>query len=100
MKNGTTSVSYTPHNPLIVEINEVTAINAITTTNAVVLSTRRISIRIFTIAKFTHPSTIQLMGKPKYNARKPRKNAAGLPAYRISLNSISIVTPLRRRNRV
>ena len=72
MKNCTTSVTNTPHSPLIVEINEVTAINPITTTNAVALSTPRISIKIFTIAKFTHPNTIQLMGKPKYNARKPR----------------------------
>ena len=35
--------------------------------------------RIFTIARFTHPSTMQLIGMPKYSARKPRKNAAGVP---------------------
>ena len=37
------------------------------------------SIRIFTIARFTQPSTMQLTGTPRYSARNPRKKAAGRP---------------------
>src|SRR6185503_17990894 len=66
---------------------------------APLLSTPSVISRIFTIARFTQPRIMQLIGSPRYNARKPRRKAAGLPEYRSSANSISVMTPARRHKR-
>ena len=56
-------------------------------------------VRIFTIARLTHPRMMQLMGRPRYKARNPRRNAAAPPEYRNSANSTSVTTPARRHRR-
>ena len=61
-------------------MDEVSAIITNTIIKACSLVMPRISVRISTMALFTQPRIMQLMGMPKYRARKPRKNAAGRPA--------------------
>ena len=51
------------------------------------------------MARLTHPMITQLMGRPRYSARKPRRIAAGRPLYRSSANSTSVRMPARRHNR-
>ena len=80
MTNWNMSVTRTPHRPESVEIADVSAIIPSTMTSASNLPMPKINCRIFTIARFTHPRMMQLIGIPRYRARKPRKNAAGFPA--------------------
>ncbi len=63
--NWNRSVTSTPHSPESVEMNEVSAIIPITIARASSLVTPRISIRIFTMAWFTQPRMMQLMGMPR-----------------------------------
>jgi hypothetical protein len=77
--NWNRSVTSTPQSPESVEINDVSAIKAITIARASSLVIPRISIRMSTIALFTQPRMMQLMGMPRYSARNPRRNAAGFP---------------------
>ncbi len=62
------------------EIEDVSAIMPSTIIRASNLPTPKISIKMSTIALLTHPRMMQLMGIARYNARKPRKKAAGRPA--------------------
>jgi len=63
--NWNRSVTSTPHKPARVEMNEVRAIIPSTMASAVTLSTPSTSIRILTIARFTQPRTMQLIGIPR-----------------------------------
>ena len=97
--NCTMSVTSTPHSPDSVEIADVSAISPSTMSSASNLPIPKISPRIFTIARLTQPRMIQFMMMPRYSDRKPRRNAAGFPEYRISANSMSVITPARRHSR-
>ena len=55
--------------------------------------------RMVTMARVTQPRMRQFTSSPRYTARNPRRNAAGLPAYRSSANSTSVMTPARRHSR-
>src|SRR5487761_608686 len=50
------------------------------------------------MAFVTQPRIKQFINRPRYIARNPRRNAAGLPAYRISANCTSVISPERRHN--
>ncbi len=63
--NWNRSVTSTPHSPASVEMKEVIAIMPSTTASASSLPTPRMSMRIFTIARFTQPRMMQLMGMPR-----------------------------------
>ena len=97
--NWNTSVTSTPHKPDSVEIADVSAISPSTIRSASNLPIPKSSSRIFTMARLTQPRMMQLIGMPRYSARKPRRKAAGFPAYRISANSTSVITPARRHSR-
>src|ERR1051325_7403642 len=56
-------------------------------------------VRILIIARVTQPRMIRLTPTPRYSARNPRRNDAGRPAYRISANSMSVITLARRQSR-
>src|ERR1041384_7279967 len=56
-------------------------------------------VRILIIARVTQPRMIRLTPMPRESARKPRRNDAGLPEYRISANSMSVITCARRQSR-
>src|SRR5260370_15429202 len=51
------------------------------------------------MAFVTQPRMRQFISRPRYTARKPRKNAAGLPVERISANCTSVISPERRHRR-
>ena len=80
MTNWNRSVTSTPQRPESVEIADVSAIMPSTMTSASTLVMPKISSRIFTIARLTQPRMMQLIGMPRYSARKPRRKAAGFPA--------------------
>ena len=65
--NWNRSVTSTPQRPERVEISAVTPMMANTTIRALslVVSTGKIIIRIFTMARFTQPRMMQLMGSPR-----------------------------------
>ena len=70
MTNCNRSVTSTPHRPDSVEMNEVTAINPSTMTSASTRVTPSARLRIFTIARFTQPRMMQLIGMPRYKRAK------------------------------
>ena len=78
--NWKTSVTSTPHSPDSVEIADVRKIIPSTITSASNFPIPKISCRIFTMARLTQPRMMQLIRMPRYSARNPRRNAAGLPA--------------------
>src|ERR1700676_235329 len=51
------------------------------------------------MALITQPRIKQFISAPRYSARNPRKNAAGLPPYRSSTNSTSVRISERRQYR-
>ena len=63
--NWNKSVTRTPHSPDSAEMNEVSAIIPNTINSACVLVTPNVRVRIFTIARFTQPRMMQLMGIPR-----------------------------------
>ena len=64
-KNWKTSVTSTPHNPDMVEMNDVSAINPMTIASACTFVMPSVSIAILTIARFTQPRMMQLIGMPR-----------------------------------
>src|SRR6185503_3029559 len=56
-------------------------------------------VRILIIARVTQPRMIRLIGMARYRARKTRSVAAGLPLYRTSANSTSVITFALRHKR-
>src|SRR5881296_785458 len=63
-----------------VEMADVSAIRPSTSASASSLPTPNSNCRILTIARLTQPRMMQLISTPRYNARKPRRKAAGRPA--------------------
>ena len=78
--NWNRSVTSTPHRPESVEMADVRTISPTTIHNASSFEMPKTSCRIFAIARLTQPRMMQLMSRPRYSARKPRRNAAGGPA--------------------
>ncbi len=65
MTNWNRSVTRTPHSPARVEMKEVMTIMPRTTARACSLPTPRMSMRILTMARFTQPRMMQLIGMPR-----------------------------------
>ena len=63
--NWNRSVTSTPQSPESVETNDVSAMIAITSQSASSFVNPSTSIRIFTIARFTHPRMMQFITTPR-----------------------------------
>ena len=87
--NWMRSVTSTPHSPDSTEMEAVSSMMPNTTSRAATFGSwmperregqpGKITVRIFTMARLTQPRMMQLMGRPRYSARKPRRKAAGGP---------------------
>ena len=63
--NWKRSVTKTPHNPESVEMEAVTIMIPMAIPNAWIFVTPKTSIRTLTMARFTQPMMIRLMGSPR-----------------------------------
>ena len=79
--NWKRSVHKTPQSPPSVTYRPVKGIRTRTQIHFEVDSlTPKLMATMAVIALVTHPRIRQFISKPRYSARKPRKNAAGFPA--------------------